>query len=225
MQQTKLDWRMTTPPVRAATVAAAAAEGVPAPLTQTVRTLAPGPEVNECAELIALARTSAEACAGLGTLNAVIVRVDQTRALLHAWQRLGPYLHKKRISPSESAELGRVLTTISEVTDEYPPFVGHPGKPGYRIVALARLAMTFEMFRSMQSSQRQELRRDWEAGQTLLLEHRRYLRRQFKAMRSHSKIALVLRAIRSALNDHALLFGAATVAVIALVIVLRLWLF
>src|SRR5205085_1788713 len=137
-----------------------------------------------------------EACAGLGTLAAVIERVDQTRLLLFAWQRMALYLHKKRLNAAETAELGAALTTISEVTETYPAFVGHPGKPGYRVVALARLAMTFEMFRNMQASQREELRRDWQAGHTLLLEHRRYLRRQFKALRRRGKLALVLHAIR-----------------------------
>ena len=40
-------------------------------------------------ELIALAQSSPEACIGLGTLAAVINRVDQTRALLFAWVFLG----------------------------------------------------------------------------------------------------------------------------------------
>jgi hypothetical protein len=216
LHKTKLDWRVTAPPVRTA-VATPPAEtpGTSPP------TLAPFSD-----EVYQLARHSQEARTGLGTLAALIERIDQTRLLLVAWQRLGVYLRKKRpTTAAENAELARLLGTICDVMDVYPSFVGHPGKPGYRVVALARLAMTFDMFRNMDEPQRDDLLRDWDTGHKVFLEHRRFLRKQFKAMRRHSTIGLAMRAVRALINDHALLFGAGVVTLLVLCVVARYWLF
>lgn len=206
LDQTKSDWRLAPPPVRGAPAAKASA----------------APEVDEQAALIRdLACSSSEARTGLGTLPALIERIDQTRLLLTAWQRLGGYLQQKK----DGGDLTRLLATIRDVTDVYPAFVGHPGKPGYRVVALARLAMTFDMLQSMGTAQREDLLRDWDTGHKILLEHRRFLRQQFKSMRQHGTMALAMRAVRTLINDHALLCGAATIALIAACVALRFWLF
>ncbi len=227
LNQTKLDWRLTPPPIRAASSAPPAVEEPPEPppVGKLVTPPPAAPAVDEAAEMIRnLACQSPEARTGLATLAAVIDRVDQTRVLLRAWQRLGIYLRKKRLSAAENAELPRLLATIGEVTEVYPAFVGHPGKPGYRVVAMARLAMTFDMFRNMDAGPREDLLRDWDIGQRILLEHRRFLRQQFKAMRSHSAMGLVMRAVSTVINDHPILFGAGAIALIGMAIVVRsLW--
>jgi hypothetical protein len=218
IEQTKADWRSKPPPVRATPPPAAKTEPAaaipPLPPAQ-----APG-HASGIEELKALAY-STQARVGLGTLPALIDRIDQTRVLLTAWLRLGEYLQKRK----DGTGLPRVLDTIRTVTEDYPPFIGHPGKPGYRVVALARLAMTFDMVQKMEQGQRDDLLRDWNAGCNVLLEHRRYLRRQFKSMRHHGNVRLALRAVRSFVNDHPLLFGAATVMLLATCVALRLLLF
>lgn len=212
VDQTKVDWRLTPPPIRTP------AAGIKPPAAAE----APSSPVDELQALIEeLAERSSEARTGLGTLQALIDRIDQTRLLLTAWQRLGVYLRR----PGRPGELTRSLETILEVSEVYPAFVGHPGKPGYRIVALARLAMTIEMFQSMAAAQRDELLRDWDYGHRTLLQHRRFLRRQFKGMRHHGSMGLAVRAVRSLLNDHPILFGTALVTLIVVCIALRFWLF
>jgi hypothetical protein len=217
IDQTKMDWRLTPPPVRSPAAGdsnpEAAAPSAPAPVRS---------EADELAALIHdLAWHSSEARTGLGTLPALIERIDQTRQLLTAWQRLGCHLRRQR----EKTDLKRWLATIRDVSEVYPPFVGHPGKPGYRIVALARLSMTAEMFQSMAATQSDDLLRDWETGHKILLDHRRYLRKHLKSMRHHGNMGLFMRAVRSLLNDHPVLCGTATVFLIALCIALRFLLF
>src|SRR5262249_13051978 len=84
----------------------------------------------------------------------------------------------------------------------FPPVLGHPGRPGYRVVAMAHLGMTAQMLQTLDESQREALDRDWQAGHRLLLSHRQFLRWQFKALRTRSKFGRGLRAVRAKINDH-----------------------
>jgi hypothetical protein len=135
----------------------------------------------------------------------VIERINQTRKLMIAWNQAGKYLstpEKRLARPAEEVELTRRLNKIFELTAEFPKIVGHPGQPGYRVVAMARLEMTAQMFKMLDPTQRQHLARDWHAGYQVFLSHRRFLRAQFKLLRSRGPLSLVVKAVRSALNDH-----------------------
>jgi hypothetical protein len=86
--------------------------------------------------------------------------------------------------------------------DDFPPILGQPGQPGYRVVALARLGMTPEMFKVLDANQRQALSQDWIAGRVVLLAHRQFLRKEVKAVRRQNWLGRGVRAVRAALNDH-----------------------
>jgi hypothetical protein len=224
LHRTQLDWRMTPPPLRASSVAEPPSAPPPAEAVPVGRLVTPAPEAEDLALIHELAQRSSEARTGLATLSALINRIDQTRLLLVAWQRLGIYLRKKRLSSTaENAEFTRLLAAIRDTMDVYPAFVGHPGKPGYRVVALARLAMTFDMYRIMDGGQRDDLLRDWDIGQRILLEHRRYLRLQFKAMHRKSNFGLAWRAVSTFIDDHPLLCLGGALALLGLCILLRTW--
>lgn len=151
-----------------------------------------------------LAEESEEATSNLATLDAVIERVDQTRVLLHAWDRAGKQFKcaNKKVTPKETEAFATRLDQIARTMQTYPAFLGHPGKPGYRVVVQARLRMPLAMVRGMSSEQKEELLFDWQAGRQVLLAHRKYLRRLFRSMRHRSTMGLVLHAIRSVVNDH-----------------------
>ncbi|MBM4068561.1 MAG: hypothetical protein FJ271_06400 [Planctomycetes bacterium] len=224
--KTQVDWRQTPPPVRgpalmAATVAsanehvdqpetacAAATETVAAPTRIPASTPASVPDVPigqavspppECPA------TSFDARRGLGTFPALIERIDLTRQLLIAWDKAGRYLNrpKRRLSrDSEQIDLTRRLEQIHDSVARFPPIVGKPGQPGYRVVAMARLEMTALMFGMLDAQQREALARDWLAGRVVLLEHRTFLLREFKARRRLSLFRRGFRACRAFINDH-----------------------
>jgi hypothetical protein len=176
-----------------------------------------------------LAEHSEEATSNLATLEAVIDRVDRTRVLLHVWDRLGKQLKgtAKKVSAKESDLFASRLDKIARTIQAYPPFLGQPGKPGYRVVVQARLRMPLVMVRGMSDEQREELLFDWRAGREVLLTHRKYLHRLFKSMRHRSAIGLFLHAIRAMVNDHPIPTLAGVVllliVIVGLVCSLRLW--
>src|SRR5262249_39530228 len=102
-----------------------------------------------------LAEESEEATSNLATLEAVIDRVDQTRVLLHAWDRVGRQLKgtNKKVGPKESDAFAARLDKIAETMQTFPAFLGQPGKPGYRVVVQARLRMPLAMMRGMSDEQ------------------------------------------------------------------------
>ena len=149
-----------------------------------------------------LAEHSDEATSNLGTLDAVIGRVELTRQLLTAWDKLGKHLHAtKKAGPKECAQYAARLDEIAEAMQEYPAFLGQPGKPGYRVLVLARLKMPLPTARAMTEDQRADLLFDWQVGRQVLLAHRKYLRIKFQALRHRTKLGLILHALRSVLND------------------------
>jgi hypothetical protein len=207
--KTDLDWKNAPPPVRVMRD--------PAKPPQVASAVSPG-VADACAKaaapprepvdpIVQLARESTEARRGLGTLPALVDRVHQTRKFILAWNQAGKYLSnpEKRLTRSaEEADLTRRLNKIFELTAEFPKIVGYPGLPGYRVVAMARLEMTAQMFKMLDMTQRADLARDWAAGHGVLLAHRGFLLAQFKLLRSRGPISLVLKAVRGALNDHPL---------------------
>jgi hypothetical protein len=142
--------------------------------------------------------------AGIGTLEALIDRIYQTRQLLVAWERAGVYLKGKSPGPAknEERELSRRFREVQNALDGFPSIVGYPGKPGYRVVAMARLSMTASVLRDADEVNRELLQRDWESARHVLLGYRTFLRVQFKHLRRQGPMRLVWRAVRFFLNDH-----------------------
>ncbi len=98
-----------------------------------------------------------EACRGLGTLPALIERINLTRKLIRAWTQAGKYMGNASENSAKSrkrSDLTRRLNKIFELSADFPKIVGHPGQPGYRVVAMARLEMTSQMFKMFDKDQR-----------------------------------------------------------------------
>lgn len=212
---TELDWKAAAPPVRASDseVLPVVKNGTPVAVP-----CAPPPAAAPVREpidpLIELACHSREARRGLGTLLKLIDRIDRTRQLLVAWKKAGCYLGKPRrrcARPAEEKDLEKRLNAIFEHIQDYPHFVGQPGRPGYRVVAMARLEMTAFMFKSLDEQQRIHLAKDWQAGHDVLLAHRKFLRVRFKTMRRENWLKRTLRALRAPINDHPLRVAAVVV--------------
>ncbi len=221
LHRTQVDWRSAPPPVRGQR-----ADDVTdaTPLPATLQKTSP-PDDSE--PLRALAQQSLDATSGLGTLAAVAERIDATRQLLVAWQALGAVLsrsaRKKPAAPAdEKADFARSLARIDEQMQRFPAILGQPGKPGYHVVALARLAMTFDMLQNMDGAQQADLLRDWRSGETILLAHRSFLRQQFKSLRHAGVLGATMRAVRGFLNDYALYAGVAVLLVAAAVVLLSM---
>jgi hypothetical protein len=211
-QKTDADWREAPPPVRALTDSGshaairAAAPSPPAEGRAPVAKAAGAPPARPAADPITeLAWESAEARRGLGTLPALIERVHQTRQLILAWNQAGKYLgnpQKKLSRSAEEGDLTRRLNRLFELTWDFPRILGQPGQPGYRVVAMARLEMTAQMFKMLDGSQRAAMARDWKAGYEVLRAYRRFLLAHFRFLRSRGFVSRLLQAVRSALNDH-----------------------
>ena len=151
-----------------------------------------------------LAAESDEATTNVGTLDAVIERVETTRRLLYAWEKVGRFLKAagKRTTAKECEQFAKRLQAIADLMKTYPAFLGQAGKPGYRVVVQARLKIPLATVRAMAPEQREELLGDWQDGYQVLLTHRKYLRQRFKSMRHRSTAGLIVFAMRAALNDY-----------------------
>ncbi|MBI1832457.1 MAG: hypothetical protein HYR84_13520 [Planctomycetes bacterium] len=224
LDATSQDWRDDPPPVRdegplapeviadedAETEEVLVAQPFAPPVTAKRRPLDPE-QIRELAE------ESEEAISNLGTLQAVIERVESTRRLLHAWEKVGRHLRAdaKKASPKESEQYAKRLQTIAEIMKTYPAFLGHVGRPGYRVVAQATLLVPLGTVRAMHPEQRDELLCDWQDGYQLLLAHRRFLRQRFKSMRHRTTVGLFMIAARAVINDYPRLTFACMVVALA----------
>jgi hypothetical protein len=232
--KTKIDWRDEPPPVRAETpetpeivAESDATDGqilVSQPFAPPTRI---HNRVIDWKLVRELAYHSDEATSNLGTLDSVINRVELTRRLLHRWDKLGKHLHAvtKKAPPKESEQFAARLEQIGALMQEYPAFLGQPGKPGYRVIVQARLKIPLLITRAMTDDQRTELLFDWQAGRQVLLAHRRYLLTVFKSMRHRTMFGLMLHAIRSTLNDYPwlTLLGVLLLVVLIVVTVVKLY--
>jgi hypothetical protein len=208
-KQTKLDWENVPPPVRAAKPTPLHA--IPVGLPET--TAAPrvdfaepsAPAETEEQVIRSLAEESDDARAGVLTLQAIIARADLTRQLLIAWRKAGRYLalpRRKLTRPAEKSDFTHKLEALLEAADRYPDFIAHPGRPGYRAVALAHLSITPEVFNAMAEEPREQLARDWTLAHKILLAHRVFLLRQFKALRRRGPLGRAAYILRTSLRDH-----------------------
>jgi hypothetical protein len=214
--QTQLDWKNATPPpVRGLVLPAAA--GAPAALPAEPAPPAAVPTARPADPVFETAR-SVEARRGLNTRRALLGRVLTTRRLLRAWERAGKYLGKARrklARASEENELTRVLERIDELLQGFPALLGHPGQPGYRVLALAHDDKPAAMFKNLEEGERDALARDWVAGQALLHAHRQFLRQELKRLRRRGSLARLADQIQAAVNDHPVWVSLALLLVIA----------
>jgi hypothetical protein len=217
----QLNWQEAAPPPRATAPAATAPGDATAPTGESGADKAPPPQVGAPVDHVyETAHRSPAARRGLGTPGALLDRVYHTRQLLHAWDLAGKYLNRpqKRLRrPIEEKELSRRLTQLRDLMEDFPPLLGEPGQPGYRVVALARLEMTPTMFKNLDAGQREALARDWLAGRVLLLSHRQFLRHEVKTIRQQTWLGRGVRAIRAALNDHPVYVVASVITVATLI--------
>ncbi len=235
IEQTKLDWRAEPPPVRvddadgpdepvleedSAANEVMAAQPFVAPSKPHERTI-------DANLMRALGQESEEATSNVGTLDAVIDRVEITRQLLHAWERVGKLLKSipKKGAAKEAEGFARRLAEIADVMKKYPAFLGQPGRPGYRVVVLAKFKVPLSIARAIGGEQRDDLLFDWQAGRAVLLEHRKYLRRQLRSMRSRTSFGLFVHAVRAFVNDYPgpTLIGVTLLVALAVVVGMAMW--
>jgi len=216
--KTDVDWKKTPPPVRIGPDQSGISKGlvVPSPPAKAKTDLDKSASSHPAP--IDFGSESSEPRRGLGTLPALIERIHQTRQFLIAWKKAGKFLSKpgKTINKSsEEATFTHRLNHLFELNADFPKIIGHPGQPGYRVLAMARLEMTVQMFAVMDMTQRENLARDWDAGYRVLLAYRRFLHVQFKLLRRGGPVSLVWKGVRGAINDHPLWVTAAVLLCVA----------
>lgn len=233
-QRPELGWKSSPPPVRPARSAALPAIPVETPAPEAVEPDWPervpatfdepsAPVETEEQVIRSLAEESEEARAGALTLQAVIARADQTRLLLIAWRRAGRYLanpKRKLTRSADRSDFTSRLEALLEAAEPYPDFVVHPGRPGYRAVALAHLGIMPEVFNAMSEEQREQLAKDWALTHKILLAHRAFLLRQFKALRRRGMIGRATHILRTSVRERPVMWQAFGVVVGLTVLVL-----
>jgi hypothetical protein len=220
VQQTQHDWQVAPPPVRGTSKTPLPAVPVGSPAPPRLPTAFDAPASAETEEQVVESLAAGSAAAGgLFTLQGVIERADLTRHFLIAWFKAGRYMAdpKRKLTRSvEKADFSRRLETLLETAESYPDFVAHPGRPGYRAVALAHLQISPEVFNAMGDESREQLARDWALAHKVLLAHRRFLLRQFKemkAMRRRGKLGWLQHTLRQSFDNHPVLWTGLAAAV------------
>ncbi len=209
MLRTEVDWHVAPPPVRAdgtPTIPAQPPTSSTAPAAPPPPSASgPTPVARPVDSLYDIAFLSFHARRGIGTAGALYERIFHLRQLLWTWEQAGRILNRPKRSTSRPAELKELMRRLQEINDlmeGFPPILGRPGQPGYRVIAMARLGMTAEMFQTLDPEQRAALARDWVAGQVVLKKHRQFLRQELKALRRKGWLGRAIRALRAGLNDH-----------------------
>lgn len=188
--------------VEAADTAEAAPRDVPGPAA-----FPPLPELTD--PVLEIAAHSLPARRGLGTKRALYFRISRTRQLLRAWMLLGSTIGdatRPLTSKTDAIELGRQLTVVRQLLQDFPPLLGQAGQPGAYVVTLARQQMIVQTFLSLLPSQRERLARDWLSALELLAAHRRFLRDELWAMRRHGWLWRGYRVVRGLVTDHPVLW-------------------
>jgi hypothetical protein len=222
------NWQAAPPPVRAAQKGPLPCIPVgppeaPAPNYRATIEEPAAPVETEEQVILGLAEESDEARIGLVSLPLVLERAALTRQLLIAWRKAGRYLanpKRKLARGVEKQDFTNRLDTLLEIAERYPAFVAHPGRPGYRTVALAHLEIMPEVFNAMGEEPRTQLARDWSLAHKILLAHRLYLLRQFKSLRRRGRLGRIAHSLGSSFRDHPVLWGTFATAVGVTVLVL-----
>jgi hypothetical protein len=165
----------------------------------------PPPPVEKICPILEAARSPLARC-GLGTRGAVMRRVRRTRELFETWGQAARYLGsvKRRTalkSPDEEKEFATVFARIARLCRRFPRILGEAGQPGCLVLSLARRHPA-ATYRSLEASQRDALRRDWQAGRDLLLAHRDFLREQAGELRLMTPKQRFGRAFRAFFTDQ-----------------------
>src|SRR5208282_4672216 len=104
----------------------------------------------------------------------------------------------------------------------FPPILGHPGQPGYRVVAIAEQESSADIFKRLDLEQRVALTRDWTDGGNVLQAHLNFLRNEVDTLRRGGLAVRLLRTVQWLLQDHSgwvwLGLGVVTVVIVALVV-------
>lgn len=205
--EVQADWQTAPPPARVPALAVDPEDSSPVGNGSAAATEAPVAE--KPAEPVdphrEAAHLSVPARRGLGTKRALYHRIAITRRLLAAWEGAGKLLSKpnRRLTRvADAHELTRELDQIRKLLPSFPPILGRAGQPGYFVIILAQQPMIVPTFRTLLSSQREELARDWTAGRDLLQSHLRFLRQEVRAIRRHNRWGRFVRASRAFLADH-----------------------
>jgi hypothetical protein len=220
-QKTRVDWQAAPPPVRGGpksplpAIPVGLPESTAAARSQAMDEMVAAAPTEEQV-VRSLAEESEEASSGLVTLQMVIERADQTRQLLIAWRKAGRYLGnaKRRVTRAvDRADFSHQLEVLLEAAETYPAFVAHPGRPGYRAVALAHLEITPDVFNAMSEEPREQLARDWALAHKILLAHRRLLLAHFKSLRRRGLIGRAAHTLRISYHDHPVMWTGLAAAV------------
>jgi len=226
--RTRVDWQVP-PPVRAETAAPASvaepmateptvvAETATSAGNSEVAVPAPVPAETPKPSRAAESICAIEARRGLGTLPRLIDRIDATRTLLWTWDQIGRFLKRRTrgLRPDEEKELTKHLAAAFDLLETFPRVLGQPGKPGYRVVAIARLNATAQIFGSLDREQRKALAKDWLAARQILLSYRRFLHREFKSLRKAGWLGRAIRALRTGVHDHPVIVWTTLAATVA----------
>jgi hypothetical protein len=234
--QTQIDWRTATPPPLRGLILPPPASAAPPPPPAPAGTPGPAPAlangsppapapapkstppVARAADPVFATARSPEARRGLRSRRGMLERVLLTRRLLRLWERAGKYLGRPRrrsLRTAEEGELARLLERTDELLLHFPPLLGQPGQPGYRVLALAHGADVAGTFRGLDEREREALARDWVAGLALLQAHRQFLRQDLRARRRRGPLGRLAHALRGLVNDHPVWISLVLLGVIA----------
>jgi hypothetical protein len=148
--------------------------------------------------------------------------VTRTRQLLGAWDQVGKYLNRpaRPINrPAEATDLIRHMHAIRDLLKTFPPLLGAAGQPGYLVVSLARQQAIVPTLQTMQAEPRENLARHWQAGRTVLMEHRQHLLQELRALRRRGVFSQATRAVKDILRG-----GPEILLLVVAFVALDLWL-
>ncbi|MGF1578896.1 MAG: hypothetical protein ACFCD0_05995 [Gemmataceae bacterium] len=151
------------------------------------------------------ARYSRTALRGIATRRGLYERVLLTRKLRRLWQRAGSVLgdaKRKVTRPSEGHALLKNLWALEALLEEFPGFVGRPGKPGYRVAILARDEKPLKALHQMDKAERELLKQDWRTGLTLIQSHLSFLREVVAQRKRKSWLKDTSRVVRAWMGEH-----------------------
>jgi hypothetical protein len=142
---------------------------------------------------------------GLGTRRALMRRVRRTRELFTTWILAEKYLasvkRRTALKGPEEEDFAALFARIARLCRRFPRILGEAGQPGCLVLSLARHDPV-PTYRSLEASQREALRRDWQAGRNLLLAHRDFLREQAAELRFMTRRQRFGRAFRAFFTDQ-----------------------
>ncbi len=142
---------------------------------------------------------------GLGTRKKLYERVVLTRQLYFAWQKVGRYAAQPKKAFSRTAEFRDMVRRLEEVESllvEFPPILGHPGTPGYRISILARDEDPITAFKEMDLSERENMAKEWWSSYHLIKDHLNFLRHEIRERKKEGMVKKLFRPIRSLVSDY-----------------------